>query len=488
MLGLAEVGQQQQPGVLIPVSVSRPLLAAALWLSAGAAAAADTPCSNTLPVTPAPCAQGNRCEALLAAEPKALPVRLALCDVLANAGDLDAARRVISDGETVHAGDSSSIRVLALAESNLAELAAAPTRRAPDAAVLDEYLLLRCEQYRRVDICEELLTVHPDLAPAWRVIGDDALERGDFRKAITSFRRAQALDATDAVREKLTAAEALRAPLLTRCFDGSGGRARDACREAMMPGEPDEGRLWLRLGDLELRNDQPGRADAAYARARGLGENLARSRQTLVADIGRCRDDAATPAACEAALAGADALGSGFALADELEERLTLLANAAEPLPVTETDRDIDGEPGAEPDGDGTLAEIAVADPSATEDAGLADALSRCEDLFAGGIDVNGLVECSALSQAGGFAAVPALQNRVIALQQRLDTAWLRRCRDAVAVGDIEARPICLLALDNVVFQATRTPIEEGLDMLDAAIAVRNEALELVEGAYAVTF
>ncbi len=232
-------------------------------------AAVSPVCSNQVGISISDCADAGirGCRAELAQTPRSLPTRLALCDLLAADNQRDAARRLLQEGLELHAGDSFAINIIRRA-SSLIEESGVTLNTGPDIDVLDEYMLLRCQEYQSESHCRDLVRRYPDLPAPYLVLGDLSSAAGKHVEAINYYRTAQAKGAPASdVSDKLANSMQVRESALRRCYREATLAALEICRRHLIAGLDDQGRIELRIGDLYLLNENYQQAEDWFNKA-----------------------------------------------------------------------------------------------------------------------------------------------------------------------------------------------------------------------------
>ena len=130
--------------------------------------------------------------------PDALKVRLGLADLLIDAGCYDEAVHVLEDGTAIHARNEELQTRLRTARSLISER---QFFDGLDQAELDAKLsrhVLRCTRFGDVDACDQALAIKPDNVAVVIARGDALLKSQRPLEALDAYRRATALDPSNA--------------------------------------------------------------------------------------------------------------------------------------------------------------------------------------------------------------------------------------------------------------------------------------------------
>jgi tetratricopeptide (TPR) repeat protein len=203
--------------------------------------------------------------------PDALKVRLGLADLLVEATCYEEAVHVLEDGVTIHARSEELQVRLRTARSLISER---QFFDGLDQAELDAKLsrhVLRCMRFGDVDACDQALAIKPDNVAIVIARGDALLKSQRPLEALDAYRRATALDPSNAdVTTKLSAAQALRRTVDQRCMGADGEAALGACQSILAKGAANEFELLRRIGVLQQAADQPAKALETYIVANSL--------------------------------------------------------------------------------------------------------------------------------------------------------------------------------------------------------------------------
>ena len=244
------------------------------------------------------------CTRALSQEPRDFASRAGLCEAHARAGDFDSALSALEAGRTAHRGDGFVLGLIDRAISNVKEKSAGATKRPPDMQTLIDYMVLRCVKLKNEDACDEALEADPANHEALAGKADLLLAADDSVAAILAYRRSLAGSDNADVRARLGEAEARRAQRVQRCLAGGRTSSVEACRGALLAGEPDEYDIHLRIGEHEVTRGALSRAIDAYENARrARATNAVASRLAALQDARRCLASTSGQR-CQAALAG----------------------------------------------------------------------------------------------------------------------------------------------------------------------------------------
>ncbi len=203
--------------------------------------------------------------------PDALKVRFGLADLLIDAGCYDEAVHVLEDGTAIHARNEELQKRLRTARSLISER---QFFDGLDQAELDAKLsrhVLRCTRFGDIDACDQALAIKPDNVAVVIARGDALLKSQRPLEALDAYRRASALDPSNAdVTAKTNAAQALRRTVEQRCMSADGEAALGACQSILAKGAANEFDLLRRIGVLQQAANQPAKALDTYIVANSL--------------------------------------------------------------------------------------------------------------------------------------------------------------------------------------------------------------------------
>ena len=223
--------------------------------------------------------------------PDSLKARLALADLLIDGTCYDDAVHVLEEGAAVHARSEELQKRLRTARSLVSET---QFFQGLDKAELDAKLsrhVLRCTRFSDVEACDQALSIKPDNIAVVVARGDALLKAQRPLEALDAYRRANALDPTNAdVATKMTAVQALRRSIEQGCMSEDGETALRACQSILAKGAANEFELLRRIGVLQQAANQPAKALDTYIVANSLRRGdkaVALSIVALVESTGR---------------------------------------------------------------------------------------------------------------------------------------------------------------------------------------------------------
>jgi tetratricopeptide (TPR) repeat protein len=276
--------------------------------------------------------------------PKALKSRLALADVLIEAGCYEEAVHVLEDGAEIHPGNAELNARMRTASSLIKER---QFFAGLDQAELEAKLarhVLRCTRLGDVSACDEALALKADNPEVLLAKGEALLKAGKPLQALETYKRAAALRPADSsISAKLQQARDLRVTLDDRCMSGAGDAALTACQAILLKDAPEEFHLTRRIAVLQQLANQPTKALDTYIAANSLrrgDKSVALAIVALVESTGR--SDAIALAARGSALVALGRVRDGIASmrqAQSLTSGLPGIANqiaAAEKLLLQE--------------------------------------------------------------------------------------------------------------------------------------------------------
>jgi tetratricopeptide (TPR) repeat protein len=213
------------------------------------------------------------CVDQLAKTPGSISTRMALCELLAAAGEIDNAQLTIQEGIDRCGGRGSDCRTLALALSNVKELRASRDRSDPLAAerrMRSErtYCVGIIANLGSISACESLLLSKPKDAALYKALGTKLLKVGDPTKATAYILRAREETANpDLLADLYDEAIRQRRPIVDDCLNGN---SLNKCEQVLLMGAADEYLLLRRQGELLTRGDRYRQAKQALDRAKSL--------------------------------------------------------------------------------------------------------------------------------------------------------------------------------------------------------------------------
>lgn len=223
------------------------------------------------------CSQGadpqQACTAQLSRNPDSVSTRMALCEILAVAGEYDAAQLTVQEGIDRCGGRANDCRTLALALSNVKELRASRDRADPLAAerrMRSErtYCVGIIANLGSISACESLLLSKPKDAALYKAISTKLLKVGDPTKATAYILRARQETAdANLLAELYDEAISLRRPLVDECLNGN---SQNRCEQIFLMGAADEYLLLRRQGELFTRDGNYRQAKRVLDRANSL--------------------------------------------------------------------------------------------------------------------------------------------------------------------------------------------------------------------------
>jgi tetratricopeptide (TPR) repeat protein len=203
--------------------------------------------------------------------PDALKVRLGLADLLIDAGCYEEAVHVLEDGTAMQARSDELQKRLRTARSLISER---QFFDGLDKAELEAKLsrnVLRCTRFADVEACDQALAMKPDDAAIVIARGDALLKAQRPLEALDSYRRAAALDPSNAdTAAKVNAAQAQRRAVEERCMNADGEAALGACQSILVKGAANEFELLRRIGMLQQASNQSSKALDTYIAANSL--------------------------------------------------------------------------------------------------------------------------------------------------------------------------------------------------------------------------
>ncbi len=203
--------------------------------------------------------------------PDALKVRLELADLLIDANCYEEAVHVLEDGTAIHARSDELQKRLRTARSFISER---QFFEGLDQAELEAKLsrnVLRCTRFGEVEACDQALAIKPDNLAVVVARGDALLKAQRPLDALDAYRRAMALDKSNAdVLAKINAAQALRRTVEQGCMSEDGEAALGACQSILAKGAANEFDLLRRIGVLQQAANQPAKALDTYIVANSL--------------------------------------------------------------------------------------------------------------------------------------------------------------------------------------------------------------------------
>jgi tetratricopeptide (TPR) repeat protein len=203
--------------------------------------------------------------------PETLKIRLGLADLLIEATCYEEAVHVLEDGTAIHPRSEELQARLRTARSLIRER---QFFDGLDQAELDAKLsrhVLRCSRFGDVEACDQALAIKPDNVAVVSARGDALLKSQRPLEAVDAYRRATALDPSNAdVAAKLTSAQALRRTVEQRCMSADGEAALGACQSVLAKGMANEFDLLRRIGVLQQAANQPAKALDTYIVANSL--------------------------------------------------------------------------------------------------------------------------------------------------------------------------------------------------------------------------
>lgn len=203
--------------------------------------------------------------------PDELKVRFGLADLLIDATCYDEAVHVLEDGVAIHARNDELQKRLRTARSLISER---QFFEGLDQAELDAKLsrhVLRCTRFADVEACDQALAIKPDNVGVVIARGDALLKSQRPLEALDAYRRASALDPSNAeVAAKISTAQTQRRTVEQRCMSADGDAALGACQSILAKGAANEFELLRRIGVLQQAANQSAKALDTYITANSL--------------------------------------------------------------------------------------------------------------------------------------------------------------------------------------------------------------------------
>jgi|HubBroStandDraft_1064217.scaffolds.fasta_scaffold196369_2 Flp pilus assembly protein TadD len=203
--------------------------------------------------------------------PDALPKRLHLADLLLNAGCFDEAIHVLEAGEASNPHNSDLQYRLTRARSMLKEKEYFEGIDEAEAAARLRRNVLRCTQLADLDACDAVLSVQPSNADIVLAKGNALAKAGRNDEAIAAYAQAaQLAPSNTAIAAKLQAAQTQRQANQSRCMDGTGDAALQACQAILVKGGSNEFDITVRIANLQQSTNRVAQSLDTYIAANAL--------------------------------------------------------------------------------------------------------------------------------------------------------------------------------------------------------------------------
>lgn len=201
-------------------------------------------------------------------DPHSLEAQLAFADALINQGCYKDAVPVLKGGLAQRPGSGELQSRLRAVRSMLDEEHFFEGLGTAQETAKLQHDLLRCTKVSDLSACDDALRSVPDDPQFIVAKGDALLHGGRAAEALQTYRHADKLKPDDeAIKAKLTDAEAQRQTLVSQCEGNADAAAVDACQAALIHGAPDEFGLLKRKGILLQSIDRPEQALDAFIAA-----------------------------------------------------------------------------------------------------------------------------------------------------------------------------------------------------------------------------
>jgi tetratricopeptide (TPR) repeat protein len=203
--------------------------------------------------------------------PDALPRRLHLADLLLNAGCFDEATHVLEAGEASNPRNSDLQYRLTRARSMEKEKEYFEGIDQAEAAARLRRNVLRCTQLGDLDACDSALSIQPGNADIALAKGNALLKVNRIDDAIAAYTQAEQLaPGNTAIAARLQVAQAQHQANQTRCTEGVGDAALQACQSLLVKGAANEFDITVRVAILQQSTNQLAQALDSYIAANSL--------------------------------------------------------------------------------------------------------------------------------------------------------------------------------------------------------------------------
>lgn len=266
-------------------------------------------CANGLDVAYGACRDTpdptSSCLTRLLAKPDDFYARLGLCEAYVEAGKHDDAIAILSAGMPVH-DDRHTRNLINLAMSNVEENRSQPRRQAGVGTIVSHHVM-RCTRLKKAEDCDDAIQLDPMAVDAWRGLAEIRDSEDHLVDAIRAYRKVVELDSDEASVERLATLEAARQASEDSCMSQTGSDGWTACERARYPGDPDEGPILLRAGDLAWSIGRLDDAERSYREASYLLTDVSvNARLAAITPSRGCLQQSAADA-CRSALEGVPA-------------------------------------------------------------------------------------------------------------------------------------------------------------------------------------
>jgi tetratricopeptide (TPR) repeat protein len=207
----------------------------------------------------------------LQGSPDVLSKRLHLADLLVNAGCFDEAIHVLEAGAASNPRSSDLQYRLTRARSMMKEKEYFEGIDQAEAAARLRRNVLRCTQLSDVAACDDVLSIQPGDADILLAKGNALSKLNRIDDAIAAYTQAaMAAPSNTEIAAKLQAAQSARQANLSRCRDGWGEAALQACQGLLVKGAPSEFDMTVRIATLQQSTNQAPQALDSYIAANAL--------------------------------------------------------------------------------------------------------------------------------------------------------------------------------------------------------------------------
>ncbi|HWW22186.1 MAG TPA: tetratricopeptide repeat protein [Steroidobacteraceae bacterium] len=203
--------------------------------------------------------------------PDVLTERLHLADLLVNAGCFDEAIHVLEAGQASNPRSTDLQYRLTRARSMMKEKEYFEGIDQAEAAARLRRNVLRCTQLSDLEACDAVLSVQPGNADIVLAKGNALSKAGRLDDAVAAYTQAaQLAPGNTAITAKLQQTQAQRQASRSRCTDGTGEAALQACQSILVKGASNEFDLTLRIANLQQSTNQVPQSLDSYIAANAL--------------------------------------------------------------------------------------------------------------------------------------------------------------------------------------------------------------------------